>query len=387
MSRNLKVAIIGAGMGGLSAASALRQRGIEVHVYERAMMLGEVGAGLQLGPNSYRIFRALGLEETFRQNAFEPINNVSLKWDDASVRFREPMRGPMIERFGAPYMTAHRGDLHRILRETLPEDTFHLGKICTGAENHGEAAVAHFADGTSVEADVIIGADGIRSAIRAQHFGADKPRWTEQMAWRCIVPVDCVPKAFGPNKTTSIARNEYFGWLGPDGHVICYPIGNGDMLNIFAGHVSIDWVEESWSAASTKEELIAGYAGWNEALLEIYSNVTHVFKWGIFDRDPVPEWQTGRICLLGDAAHPTMPTLAQGANMAIEDGWVLGHCLDNSRDDPGAGLRAFVRQRQPRTARVTLTSRQQFANNRMVPPPPPIDRSWIFDYDVTTEAA
>jgi salicylate hydroxylase len=159
------------------------------------------------------------------------------------------------------------------------------------------------------------------------------------------------------------------------------------MLNIFAGHVSIDWVEESWSAPSSREELMAGYAGWNEALLEIYSHVEHVFKWGIFDRDPVPEWQRERICLLGDAAHPTMPTLAQGANMAIEDGWVLGHCLDRHRDDPTAGLAAFVRERQPRTARVTLTSRQQFANNRMVPPPPPIDRSWIFEYDVTKEAA
>ena len=229
----------------------------------------------------------------------------------------------------------------------------------------------------------MIGADGVRSAIRAGLFGGDSPRFTEQVAWRAIVPIDCVPRAFGPNKSTRLERGDYFGWLGPNGHVICYPIGDGERLNIFAGHVSEKWVEESWTAPSTKEELIAEHAGWNEALLEIYSHVGEVFKWGVFDRDPRPEWRSGRVVLLGDAAHPTMPTLAQGANMAIEDGYVIARRLHENRGDLAAGLKAFVAERQPRTARVTLQSRQQFANNRMVPPPMPISRDWIFEHDVT----
>ncbi len=381
--RKQKVAIIGAGMGGLCAAVSLGKRGFDVSVYERAPELGEYGAGLQLGPNCFRVFRALGLERELRAVAFQPLANVSIKWDDASLRYRDPLKGVYEDLYGAPYLLAHRGDLHRLFRDNLPPDCVHTSKHCIGAHSQGDIAVARFADGSEVEADILIGADGIRSAIRQQLFGADQPRFTEQMAWRAIVPVDCAPRAFGPGKSTKLERGDYFGWLGPNGHVICYPIGDGERLNIFAGHVTTDWVEESWTAPSSKEELIAAHEGWNEALIEIFSNVGDVFKWGIFDRDPRPEWRSGRIVLLGDAAHPTMPTLAQGANMAIEDGYVIARRLAENAGDPVAGLKAFVAERQPRTARITLQSRQQFANNRMVPPPPPIPRDWIFEHDVT----
>ena len=231
----------------------------------------------------------------------------------------------------------------------------------------------------------MIGADGIRSAIRAQLFGADNPRFTEQMCWRCMVPMERVPTRIGPGLSVELARDDYFGWIGPNGHVICYPIGDGSVLNIFAGHVTDQWVEESWSAPSSQEELLAAYEGWNEALLDMFRNVQHVFKWGIYDRDPIPQWTRGRVTLLGDAAHPTMPTLAQGGNMAIEDGYVLGRNLDRHRDDIHAALKGYVAERQPRTARVTLQSREQFANNRKVPPPPFLDRTWIFTFDATKE--
>ncbi len=184
--------------------------------------------------------------------------------------------------------------------------------------------MARFADGREVEADAVIGADGIRSAIRAQLFGADNPRFTEQMCWRCMVPMERVPTRIGPGLSVELPHGEYHGWIGPNGHVICYPIGDGSVLNIFAGHVTDQWVEESWSAPSSQEELLAAYEGWNEALLDMFRNVQHVYKWGIYDRDPIPQWTKGRVTLLGDAAHPTMPTLAQGGNMAIEDGYVLG---------------------------------------------------------------
>jgi len=380
-----RIVIIGAGIGGLAAAVALHQRGFEVQLYERSAGLEEVGAGIQVGPNAVKVLRALGLEDELRRNAFEPTNMVSLKWDDARLRHREPLKATATATYGAPYMTAHRADLHGMLRAALPERIIELGANCVGAATLNGTAVAHFEDGSEVEGDAVIGADGIRSAIRAQLFGADAPRFTEQMCWRCMVPMDLVPTRVGPGGAVELAHGEYFGWLGPNGHVICYPIGNGDMLNIFAGHVTDQWVEESWSVPSSQEELLAAYDGWNEALLGMFRNVRHLFKWGIYDRDPLPQWTKGRVTLLGDAAHPTMPTLAQGGNMAIEDGYVLARNLAHHRDDIAMALQAYVAERQPRTSRVTLQSRQQFANNRKVPPPPFLDRSWIFAFDATRE--
>jgi salicylate hydroxylase len=383
--RSLRIAIIGGGIGGLSAAVALRQRGFEVAVYERSPRLEEVGAGLQVGPNGVKVLRALGVEQQLLADAFQPVSMVSLKWDDASLRSREPFRGNSEQQFGAPYVTAHRAHVQEILSGALPERIVHLNALCIGADTRGSTAVARFADGSEVEADVVIGADGIRSAIRAQLFGADQPRFTEMMCWRCMVPMEKVPTRVGPGGSVALPHGDYFGWIGPTGHVICYPIGRGDTLNIFAGHVTDQWVEESWSVPSSQQELLDAYAGWHAALLGMFRNVHHVYKWGIYDRDPVPEWTRGRVTLLGDAAHPTMPTLAQGGNMAMEDGFVLARQLGRHGNDVAGGLKAYVVERQPRTARVTLQSRQQFANNRKVPPPPFLDRSWIFSHDVTRE--
>jgi salicylate hydroxylase len=384
--RSLRVAIIGAGIGGLAAACALRQRGLEVEVFERSTKLEEVGAGIQIGPNAVKVFRALGLEDELRRNAFEPTTMVSIAWDDARLRHREPLKAIAAEKYGAPYMTAHRADIHGMLRAAIGDTPLRLGANCIAAETLNGTAVARFADGSTSEADIVIGADGIRSAIRAQHFGADRPRFTGMMSWRCMVPMGCVPRQVGPGGSVTLERGEYFGWIGPNGHVICYPIGGkGDVLNIFAGHYTEEWVEESWSVASSRDELIAAKAGWNEALLAMFRHVEHVFKWGIYDREPLPQWTRGRVTLLGDAAHPTMPTLAQGANMAIEDGYVLARLLIRHASDVDTALGAYVAERQPRTARVTLQSRQQFENNRKVPPPPFIDRSWIFQADVTRE--
>jgi salicylate hydroxylase len=386
--RSLRVAIIGAGIGGLAAAVALRQRGYEVAIYERAAKLEEAGAGLQIGPNGVKVMRALGLEDELMRNAFEPLSIMSITWDEGRLRFRQPLKAVAREKYGAPYLTAHRADLHNLLRRATGDTPLHLGAHCVGAGTVNATAVARFADGSEAEADIVVGADGIRSAIRAQHFGADRPRFTEMMAWRCIVPMECVPTRVGPDGSVALDRGEYFGWIGPNGHVICYPIGvDGDRLNIFGGHVTEQWVEESWSVPSSREELIAAKAGWNEALLGMFHHVEHVFKWGIYDRDPLPQWSAGRVTLLGDAAHPTMPTLAQGANMAIEDGYVLARALARHPGDVEAALKSYVAERKPRTDWVTLKSREQFANNRKASPPPFVDRTWLFVNDVTREEA
>jgi salicylate hydroxylase len=374
-----RVAIIGAGLGGLGAACALRHCGFEVKVYERASQLGEVGAGIQLGPNAVRVLRALGLFETLCPLTAEPSNSVSLGWDDAHLRHRVPMKGVFADKFGAPYVMAHRADLHRVLSEHLPAECIRLDTRCTGVSERNGAAIADFADGSQIEADVIVGADGINSVVRETLFGVQPVRFTEQMAWRCIVPIEHVPTQVG------IARDEYVGWIGPNGHVICYPIRGGALYNIFAGHVTGEWVDESWVVPSSIDELLAGYEGWHPALLEMLSHVSDCHKWGIRDRDPLPRWTDGPVTLLGDAAHPMMPTLAQGACMALEDGFVLARSLAQHPDDPAQGLAAYEVLRRPRASRVVLQARQQFQNNRMDPAPPPLSRDWIFAEDVTAE--
>jgi salicylate hydroxylase len=386
VSRRRRIAVIGAGIGGLATAAALRQHGFEVQVHERAPQLGEVGAGLQLGPNAVKVLRGLGLEDSLRPLACEPTSIVSLAWDDAHLRYREPLKAVAATKFCAPYLTVHRADLHRLLCEAVSTTAIRLDAQCTGALSRNGVAVARFAD-REVEADVVVGADGLNSVVRESLFGPQPARYTQQMAWRCIVPIACVPTRVGPGRSVQIGRDEYVGWIGPDGHVICYPIRGGQLYNIFAGHVSEEWIDESWVVPSSVDELLAGYRGWNEALLGMLANVEQCFKWGIRDRDPLPRWTHGRVTLMGDAAHPMMPTLAQGAAIALEDAYVLARHLARHDDDPERGLAAYEAERLPRARAVQLQARQQFLNNRMNPAPPPLSRDWIFAHDATAGEA
>jgi salicylate hydroxylase len=380
----LRVAIIGAGIGGLAAAQALRLAGIDVALHERAGELGEAGAGVQIGPNGFKVLRALGLEHALRGIATEPTARIALNWNDASERSRLT-REVEFARFGAPYVTAHRADLHRVLRQGLDPRVIHLGRACIGVENREGGAVAHFADGGSVEADVIVGADGIRSVVREQLFGPDAPRFTNFMCWRCIVPIECLPERVGPGGSVPLSRTDNIAFYGPTGQVICYPIGGGSLLNIFAGRTASRWVEESWTLPSAPAEMLEAYRGWNEALLGMLRKVEHCFKWGIFDREPSEVWTRGRITLMGDAAHPTMPNLAQGANMAIEDAIVLARNLARHGDHVERALAAYVAERKPRTREITLKSRENFELTRQWPPAPAMSRSWIYEFDATKD--
>ena len=377
-----RVAIVGAGIGGMTAAAALcRTKGFEVDVYERAAQLGEVGAGLQLGPNAVKVIRGLGLEERFEQVAAEPQVRLSLKWDDGTVRAREKFKGPMQETFGARYFTAHRADLHALLISCVPPGAIHTGAECVDVQNTRDGAVLRLADGREIEADAVIGADGIRSVVREKLFGKTEARFTNQICWRLILPMEELRNA-ADKLPVPLDGSEYTGWLGPTGHVLFYPLRGGRLLNIFAGRVSPEWADEQWTVPSDMNEMLDAYSGWHPGLLHVMSRAKETYKWGIRDRDPLAHWVDRSVALLGDAAHPMMPTLAQGAAISMEDGYALARHLDAQRADLRSALAAYERQRQPRAARVQLQARQQFINNQMVPPPPPLPVDWIYGYDV-----
>lgn len=381
--RKPRIVFIGAGIGGLAAALALRRRGGEVALFEQARESGDVGAGLQIGPNAVKVLRALGLDRPVAEVSSELGNMVELTWNEGKLRSLTPLGRTSREKFGAPYLTAHRADLHRVLYEALPPNCVTFGKHCTGVTAHGKSAVVRFADGGEVEADAVIGSDGIHSVVRRSVFGPDRPLFTGQIFWRGTLGMDRIKglglDQFGPD----FSLNDYVSWLGPTGRVLCYPMYQGRVLNIAAGYVTEEWTAESWSAASTREEVLAAYPGWDERLLAIFRVVERWFKWGVFDRDPMARWSLGAVSLLGDAAHPMHPTLAQGAAMAIEDAYVLAECLHRHEEDLPLGLQDYETRRKPRTRRAQLQARQQFRNNLTVPPPPRLERDWIFSFDAT----
>ena len=348
--RKLKVGIIGGGIGGVALAASLKSRGIESHIFERAPAFGEVGAGIQMTPNAVKIMRALGIFESLQKISFVPQNIIGRNWKTAREMWRTPLAEDCTRLYGAPFFHVHRADLHRILLERIDLGATTLGTACVDVGQNGNTAFATFADGREFEADVIIGADGIHSTVRKSLFGDEPARFTGNMCWRAVVPFDKPPFDY-------VTPDSSF-WLGPNGHVVTYYVSGGAAVNIVAVLETKDWVQESWNASSSREELLAGYKGWHENLQKLFSRADNVFKWGLFDRDPMPTWTKGRLTLLGDAAHPMLPFLSQGAAMAIEDGFVLSGALSDTADIPEALIR-YESLRRPRTTRVQLESRER----------------------------
>ena len=360
MTRSLKVVVIGGGIGGLTVASALMARGIAVEVYEQTDELTPVGAGIQLTPNAVKVLRALGLESGLRESGFLPQATVGRDWRSGKVVFRTPLAGECERLYGAPYVQIHRADLQRILSEKLPPSAVRLGQRCVALRTERKAAIARFADGREVEADLVVAADGIRSVARTTLFEAGAPRFTGNMCWRSVIPFE------GPDFELVEPVNAI--WFGPRGHIVTYYVNGGKAVNLVACLETETWTEESWTARSTAAELGAAYAGWHPKLQRLFERAREVFKWGLFDRDPMPGWTVGRVTLLGDAAHPMLPYLSQGAAMAMEDGLVLARMLAESPEDVAPALRRYEAIRIPRTARVQLTSRAQGQKNHLISP-------------------
>jgi salicylate hydroxylase len=354
MDRALRVGIIGAGIGGVTLARALSQQGIEARIFERAPMFGEVGAGVQMTPNAVKVLSELGLDDQLKKIGFLPNAMVGRNWKTARELFRTPLKEACPELYGAQFYHVHRADLHAALSRDIKPGQATFGTQCVGLLQHGNTAVAQFANGEEFEADLIVGADGVRSVIREQLWGQEAAKYTGHMCWRALVNVDKHPLPF-------VSPDSSF-WMGPKGHVVTYYVKGGSMVNIVAVNENPTWVEESWNAKSTQQELLDGFKGWHPNLIELFKRTDPdaIFKWGLFDRDPMKTWSKGNATLLGDAAHPMLPFLSQGAAMAIEDGYVLAQSLaHHAPRQLQQALRAYELERLPRTSRVQLEARER----------------------------
>ena len=356
MTRAPRIAIIGGGIGGLAAALALERRGAETIVCEQSPALSEFGAGLNLTPNAVKALRALGVEDKIDGVGCGSEFLMIRSWQSGRVVSRMH-RGDFRRQFGAPNMSVHRADLLDILRGALKSTEIRLNARCVAVEGRGGDAVARFADGSAIEADIVVGADGIHSVVRNSLFGADAPRFTGCICWRGMAPADAVPR--------DIASAEGAMWLGPHGHVVHYPVRRGELINIVAHYDSDAWTEESWTRECDVAEVTRTYADWNPALTRLFPCSPRWYKWALYDRDPLPRWSRGRATLLGDSAHAMLPYLGQGAAMAIEDGYVLAAMVARHADDLDAALAAYERLRVPRSTAAVLGSRARARENHL----------------------
>ncbi|MFF8032102.1 FAD-dependent monooxygenase [Streptomyces sp. NPDC016626] len=344
-----RIAIVGGGVAGLVTATLLRRMGIEARVFEQTPEFGAVGAGIQLSPNGVRVLLRLGLQEALARTGVQAQAIETRRWADGAPIARVRHGAGCTELFGAPYYLIHRADLQRCLLSVVPEDTVELGKSCARVvERPGEVEL-HFADGTTTTADLVIGADGVHSAVRAAVV-QDEPRFSGYAVHRGLVPADVVP--------SFAADPRVMFWLGPRRHVTYYPVVGGDIVHFSAVGATDDARSGSFSSPGEVRELEAGFADWHEEVRRVVTAAESVTRWGLFDRDMTDRYVTDRTALLGDAAHPTLPYLSQGANQALEDAVVLARCLrDADPADPAPALRRYQALRRPRTAEVHRRAR------------------------------
>jgi salicylate hydroxylase len=339
----LRVAIVGGGIGGLFAAKALIARGVEVSVYEQATAIGEIGAGVFLTPNSVRQLQRVGLEPEVEQwGARVGPNSRYFRHDGAPIA---PVQVTDSSGWNATF-GMHRADLVDMLADALPADMVRTGHRCTGFEQDSQSARVSFANGASVEADIVIAADGIHSELRRFVFASSQPTFSGSVAYRGLVPHERVP---------DWPTDRWQMWLGKGRHFLVFPVRAGRLLN-YVGFVPTDEeMKESWSAPGDPEILRREFAGWDPRIDQVLSNVQTTFRWALYDREPLPVWTRDRLSLLGDAAHPMLPHLGQGANQSIEDGMALATILAGA--DKATAPRALLAYEQLRRERVAQVQR------------------------------
>lgn len=348
----MNILIIGAGIGGLAAAACLMKEGHRVQVYEQAPQLGEIGAGIQMSANAVKVLDHLGLRARFEPTAVRPLAFEFRRFDSGELLHRIPLGESHEKAHGAPYFQIHRADLHLALRDAvwaLDPAALVLGARATDIVEQADRVTVHFDGAPSAQGELLVGADGIKSMVRRHIVGADAPRFTGQVAWRCTVPIARIEPALRTPVASTI-------WCGPKNHAVMYYLRGGELLN-FVGCVERADEEESWTARRPWSELDADYRGWHPMVRAVIDSVDRdqCFRWALNNRAPTMTWSTARCTMLGDAVHPTLPYMAQGAAMAIEDAAVLARVLTArwSADMPLRDrLRRYEQHRAPRTARV-----------------------------------
>lgn len=350
----LPVLIVGGGIGGLTAALALVRRGIAVTVLEQATAFGEVGAGLTIGPNATRVLDALGLRNALERAAEAPGRGTILHYRTGATLIEVDRDGEFTDQGRAGLFQLHRADLVALLLNALRGSP--LCELRTGAQVTGFQADAHevtamLSDGCAMRGIALIGADGLRSGIRASLLGSEAPRFTGQVAWRFL--------ADGPAAEPFMSAGPSSVFIGPGGMFNRYRIRGGTRVNCIGIVRAEGWDEEGWLIPSSVAEFVARFADWHPdiAALARAAGDAALFKWALYDRDPLTQWSAGRVSLLGDAAHPMLPFLGLGAAMAIEDGWVLARCL--AQGDVAEALSLYETKRIGRTTDVLLDSRRQ----------------------------
>jgi len=350
--KQVHVILAGGGVGGLTAALALADRGIAVTVLEQTPVLAEVGAGVQLSPNATRLLFGLGLEGGLRCAAFAPQAAKVCDHATRTLLLHTPLGATGEARWGAPYLQIHRADLHSLLLDAAkrrPQITIRLsaGLVAVSQSDHG--VVASTAGSETVVGDVVIGCDGIHSTVRTIFWGVQTPRFTRQVAWRGLVPQDRLP--------TGLIAPDARVWTGPGRHFVHYPVRGGALVNFVGVVEQAGWADDSWTAKGDPAALRAAFAGWPAPVADLVAQAETPWIYAIHDRPPLAQWSKGRISLLGDAAHPAPPFLAQGAGMAIEDAEALARFL-STHANVKAALLAYERERRGRTARVQAWSQR-----------------------------
>ncbi len=321
----------------------LARAGFDVQVSEQAKALGEVGAGINIGPNASRILNRLGMAEELAKAGVRPVTFDQRRWDDGGMLLRAPLGDAVQTTFGAPYYTLHRGDLHRILADAVPADRIHLGHRFTRVVDRGDTVEAHFENGASISADVAIGADGIHSAVRHALFGPERPRFTGCVAYRGLVPADRLTQ-LELERTTQI-------WMGPGRHFVHYFVSAGRLVNFVAVTEDTTGRRNRGSIAAKSPTLWPRSTVFTIRYARSSARPTRPTT-SLFDRSLLPRWSAGRVTLLGDSCHPMLPFMGQGAAQAIEDAATLKGCLLKFPDDVPAALRRYEELRLPRASRL-----------------------------------
>ncbi|MCV2401581.1 FAD-dependent monooxygenase [Marinomonas sp. C2222] len=349
-----QVVISGAGIGGLTAALAFAKFGMRVTVCEKAEKFGEVGAGLQISPNAFKVLRALEIDKELQAYAFAPQNASIRDYQSGTYYLKVPLGDQAVSDYGAPYWHLHRADLHKVLVQLCEKAgvTLKLNSEVVRYEQvpHGQGVRVHLADGRQLETDLLIGADGIHSKIRDLMLGLENPLFMKQVAWRGIVPVSNLKVDIKPDACV---------WVGPNRHFVTYYLRGYEYVNFVAVEERDDWLSESWVEEGNVNQLKAAFSNWHPEVKAILDSVDESFLWALKGRDELPTWFENRVVLLGDSCHPMLPFMAQGAAMAIEDAYVLAKQVSKYPLDEA--LMRYELERKPRVTRIQNMSQNNAA--------------------------